>query len=93
MSCKQYLALLGGLTALVLGAAAHAQGNVVQVAEGVYAFDPQDGYNSMFVVTDEGVIAIESVSSQHATGMLEAIRSVTDQDSEDRYAQTGAHAR
>ena len=79
MSRKQYLALLGGLTALVLGAAAHAQGNVVQVADGVYAFDPQDGYNSMFVVTDEGVIAIESVSSQHATGMLEAIRSVTDQ--------------
>ncbi len=76
---KICLTLLGGLTSLVFGAAAQAQGNVVEVADGVYAFDPQDGYNSMFVVTDEGVIAIESVNSQHATGMLEAIRSVTDQ--------------
>ncbi len=79
ISCKIYRALLGGLTALVLGAAAHAQGTVVQVADGVYAFDPHDGYNSMFVVTDDGVIAIESVNTKHATGMLEAIRSVTDQ--------------
>ncbi len=76
----KYLAFLCGLTALLLfGAAAQAQSNVVQVADGVYAFDPQDGYNSMFVVTDEGVIAIESVNSRHAAGMLEAIRSVTDQ--------------
>ena len=79
ISCKKSLAVLGGLTALVLAAAAHAQGNVVQVADGVYAFDPHDEYNSMFVVTDEGVIAIEPVNSRHATGMLEAIRSVTDQ--------------
>ena len=76
----KYLAFLGGLTALLLsGAAAHAQGGVVQVADGVYAFDPLDGYNSMFVVTDDGVIAIESVNSRHAAAMLEAIRSVTDQ--------------
>ncbi len=76
----KYLAFLGGLTALLLfGAAAQAQSNVVQVADGVYAFDPLDGYNSMFVVTDDGVIAIESVNSRHAAAMLEAIRSVTDQ--------------
>ena len=56
-----------------------ASENVVEVADGVYAFDPNDGYNSMFVVTDDGVIAIESVNSQHATGLLEAIKSVTDQ--------------
>ena len=76
----KYLAFLGGLTALLLfGAAAHAQGGVIHVADGVYAFDPLDGYNSMFVVTDDGVIAIESVNSRHAAAMLEAIRSVTDQ--------------
>lgn len=80
ISCNKFLAFLAGLTSLLLfGAAAHAQDNVVQVADGVYAFDPQDGYNSMFVVTDEGVIAIEPVNSRHAAGMLEAIRSVTDQ--------------
>ena len=53
--------------------------NVAEVADGVYAFDPNDGYNSMFVVTDDGVIAIESVNSQNATGLLAAIKGVTDQ--------------
>ena len=33
----------------------------------------------MFVVTSEGVIAIESVNTEHATGLLQAIRKVTDQ--------------
>ena len=33
----------------------------------------------MFVVTGEGVIAIESVNSEHSKGLLQAIREVTDQ--------------
>ena len=51
--------------------------SVSEVASGVYAFDPKDGYNSMFIVADEGVIAIEPVNSGHATGLLKAIASVT----------------
>jgi glyoxylase-like metal-dependent hydrolase (beta-lactamase superfamily II) len=51
---------------------------VSEVASGIYAFDPQDGYNSMFIVTDEGVIAIEPANSKHAAGLLEAIASVTE---------------
>ena len=57
----------------------NAPGTLVPVVNGVYAFDPHDGYNSMFVVTDDGVIAIEPGTPQHATGLLAAIRSVTDQ--------------
>ena len=74
-----YLVALAGLTALALGTTAFAQDNVIQVADGVYAFDPGDEYNSMFVVTDDGVVAFESVNSQHAAGFLEAIKGVTDQ--------------
>ena len=33
----------------------------------------------MFVVTGEGVIAVESVNTQHSKGFLEAIRQITDQ--------------
>ena len=78
------LALTGGLGMAILTATAQAASHsaseaVVEVADGVYAFDPQDGYNSMFVVTDDGVIAIESVNSGHAAGLLEAIKGVTDQ--------------
>ncbi len=50
-----------------------------EVAEGIYTYAPGNGYISMFVVTGDGVIAIEPVNTQHATGMLEAIESVTDQ--------------
>lgn len=49
------------------------------ITEGVYSYGPGDGYYSMFVVTEEGVIAIESVSTKHASGLLQVIREVTDQ--------------
>ena len=50
-----------------------------EIAPGVYSFAPVGShYFSMFVVTDEGVAAFETVNSKHATGMLEAIRAVTD---------------
>ena len=77
------LAVASGIGMTILAATALAGSDnsdaVVEVADGVYAFDPQDGYNSMFVVTDDGVIAIESVNSKHAAGFLVAIKSVTDQ--------------
>lgn len=79
---SKLLALAGavgmGFLATAANAASHAAG-VTEVAENVYAFDPGDHYNSMFIVTDDGVIAIESVNSDHAAGMLEAIKGVTDQ--------------
>jgi glyoxylase-like metal-dependent hydrolase (beta-lactamase superfamily II) len=53
--------------------------NVAEVADGVYAFYPDDAFGSLFIVTDDGVIAIEPANTQHATGFLEAIKSITDQ--------------
>ncbi len=59
--------------------AAMAQ-QTTRVADGVYAYgDPAAGYTSMFVVTNDGVIVVEPVNTEHSNGMLKAIRSVTDQ--------------
>lgn len=71
-------AFLVGFAGLAL---AEGQGKAVthEMAPGVYSFDSGGGYHSMFVVTDEGVAAFETVNSQHAGAMLEAIKSVTDQ--------------
>ena len=52
--------------------------HTARIAEGVYSYGPEH-YFSMFVVTGEGVIAIESVNTQHSTGLLQAIGEVTDQ--------------
>ncbi len=49
----------------------------VKIADDVYVYDA-GMYLSMFMVTKEGVIVIEPVSSAHSKGMLKAIRSVTD---------------
>lgn len=57
---------------------AFAQEHIWKAADGVYRYGPGDGYYSMFVVTDEGVIAIEPVSIEHSQGLLKAIRNVTD---------------
>ena len=64
-------------TLLVINTA-FAQEHVWKAADGVYRYGPGDGYYSMFVVTDEGVIAIEPVNTQHSEGLLKAIRSVTE---------------
>ena len=52
---------------------------VSELADGVYSYAPGDGYASMFIVTTEGVVAIEPVSVVHAQGMVDAIKSITDQ--------------
>ncbi len=76
--------MVAGLAAISLqvsalaGQAAAAE-STIKVADGVYLFAPGDNYTSMFVVTSDGVIAIEPVHTKHATGMLKAIKSVTDQ--------------
>ena len=53
--------------------------HTAMIANGVYAYGPGNGYFSMFIVTGEGVIAIESVNTEHAKGLLRAIAQVTDQ--------------
>lgn len=51
----------------------------VKIADDIYAYgSAATDYYSMFVVTPEGVIAFESVNTPHATGLLKAIRGVTD---------------
>ena len=74
---------IAGLAALSLLASTFAEPtaaaeNTTKVAAGVYSYAPGDGYISMFVVTSDGVIAVEPVNTQHAKGLLKAIRSVTD---------------
>ncbi len=66
------------LLASVLSAHALAVEHTTKVADGVYSYAPGDGYASMFVVTSDGVVAIEPVHTKHAKGLLDAIRSVTD---------------
>ncbi len=72
---------IAGLAALSLHVSTFAEPAAAEitskVADGVYSFAPGDGYTSMFVVTSDGVVAVEPVNSQHAKGMLKAIKSVT----------------
>jgi glyoxylase-like metal-dependent hydrolase (beta-lactamase superfamily II) len=55
-----------------------ATAKILEVAENVYRFDGENGYYSMFVVTDEGVIVIEPINPEHAKGLMVAIKSITD---------------
>jgi glyoxylase-like metal-dependent hydrolase (beta-lactamase superfamily II) len=65
------------LTQLTASTASAEQ--IWKAADGVYRFgDPAQGYYSMFVVTEEGVIAVEPISIQHSKGLLQAIRNVTE---------------
>ena len=50
------------------GAGAAVAETISKVADGIYLFAPGDGYTSMFVVTSEGVVAIEPVNTDHAEG-------------------------
>lgn len=59
-------------------AAGHGD-SIREIAPDVYSFGPGNGYYSMFIVTEEGVAVFESVNTSHATELLDAIRSVTDQ--------------
>ena len=58
--------------------AAEPSGATREIAPGVYSFQFQR-FNSMFVVTDDGVAVFETKNSQHASAMLDAIRSISDQ--------------
>ena len=61
-----------------LFANASSDKQIWKAADGVYKFSPGNGYSSMFVVTDDGVVAIEPVNTDHSKGLLKAIQSITD---------------
>ena len=74
------IAALAALSLIVSAFAGQAAAeNTSMVADGIYRFAPGDGYTSMFVVTTDGVMAIEPANTKHAEGMVAAIKSVTDQ--------------
>ena len=50
----------------------------VEIADGIYSYQGPMTYISMFVVTSEGVIVVDPMNTEHAKGLLEAIRMVTD---------------
>lgn len=53
--------------------------DVAKIGENIYSYAGYGEYYSMFIVTTDGVIAIESVDSKHAKGLVEAIKKVTEQ--------------
>jgi len=65
------------VTAIPMTSMAENNKHVVKAAEGVYKYDPGTGYSSMFIVTTDGVIVIESVDKNHSEGLLKAIKGVT----------------
>ena len=81
LNIKQLVPAAMAMASLFVPAATSvaAAGQASAVADGVYRFAPGNGYTSLFVVTTDGVIAIEPVNTKHARGMLAAIKSVTDQ--------------
>ncbi|OLQ74835.1 hypothetical protein BIT28_12790 [Photobacterium proteolyticum] len=77
---KNILMLMAAiLSSLLLMKEAIAQEQVWEAADGVYKYGPGHGFNSMFVVTNEGVVVFDSANTQHSKGMLNAIREITDQ--------------
>lgn len=63
-----------------VNAKSSAENKTWKVADNVYRFGAAEGnygYYSMFVVTDDGVIAIEPSNTQHANGLMKAIKEVT----------------
>ena len=73
-----YVLLAAILFSLLLMSSALAKDDLWQAADGVYKYGPGNGYYSMFVVTDDGVVAVEPVNTKHSQGLLKAIKSVTD---------------
>ncbi len=70
--------LAGGCASVTQAAGDSATVASHEIAPGVFSFVSESGYHSMFVVTDDGVAAFETVNSKHSIAMLEAISAVTD---------------
>lgn len=67
------------MASIALSTTVWAQSNITKAADGVYQYSQHHGFNSMFVVSNDGVIVFDPANSQHSQGMLEAIKEVTDQ--------------
>lgn len=67
------------MASIALSATVWAQSNITKAADGVYQYSQHHGFNSMFVVSNDGVIVFDPANSQHSQGMLEAIKEITDQ--------------
>lgn len=52
--------------------------NVAKIDKNIYSYSLDGEYFSMFIVTTDGVIAIESINSMHAKGMVDAINQITE---------------
>lgn len=77
---KNILMAIGVIfSSLLMMKNATAQEEVWKAADGVYKYGPGQGFNSMFVVTNEGVVVFDSANSHHSKGMLQAIKKVTNQ--------------
>ncbi|ARC94406.1 hypothetical protein TW78_19395 [Vibrio coralliilyticus] len=76
---KQFLANVGFIIiSLTLTTNVWAQAHISQAADGVYQYGPGHGFNSMFVVSNEGVVVFDPASNTHSEGLLKAIRKITD---------------
>ena len=75
LNCKMLLAA----SCLLLLQVTLVFSETYEISEGVFSFTEDGNYVSMFVVTGEGVMVVEPVSTKHATAMLEAIREITDE--------------
>lgn len=69
--------LLGGIGNAAVAAAAHPAYRTIEVAPGLYSFGAGLAINA-FMVTDEGVVVMDSFDKDFATASLAAIRAVTD---------------
>ena len=58
-----------------------ATGDIKEITRNVYAFSDFQGFplNSMFIVTSQGVIAIEPFNSAHSRKLIAAIRTITNE--------------
>ena len=65
--------------ACLFGLAEVAVANPVEVADGVFSYQGPETYVSMFVVTGDGVIAVDPINTGHSEGLVAAIKAVTSQ--------------
>lgn len=79
LSKMRLVILLLIVTLASLAQATSKKNSVIEVAENVYSFSVHGHYVSMFAVTNDGVMVFETMNTAHATAMIEAIKSITDQ--------------
>ncbi len=77
--CKQVIFVLSViLLSAPIGFSQSLPKNVGEIGENIYSYSLDGEYFSMFIVTEDGVIAIESINSMHAKGMVDAIKQITE---------------